>query len=616
MAAQANRLVIGLDYGTTFTGVAFRDVLMNQNNVNVDDGLRLVDVWPPRVTSVKVPSEISFSAAPGRESQWGFDISQKATKMVWTKLELDQQERSDELRMILSALNGMKNLDLSAIEKSHGIPDYPAMDPEDIVADYLSKVRAHVVQTLVQTYGAEYLSIIPIDIVITVPAVWSDQAKDRTFRAINKAKFDNTYFKRLREIVMVTEPEAAALYTLRSLKLEDEDEPINPGDCFVLCDAGGGTVDLISYQVKQMTPALKLEEVAIGTGDKCGATMIDRNFRKWLEARLGTEDFEKISGKSPEHEVGSHTIVEPNMQRIMSAFDFIKLKFGLPGNSTEEFLPLPPPLNDLNDPSRGIEDGEIRITNDDLLEMFRPCVDRTIELIAGQLAQVQRTAGSKARYVFLSGGFGGSEHLFNKVKNFLRPRGIPLKRPKNPWSAVVRGAVIKGLEQGAQDLVYMRKCRRSYGISVSEPFSEYKHAKDDEYIDPFDNKKKAKDQMTWLIKKGDALLSNKSKHASIDICRSFGVKDSRVFRTILVACDENDPPQRYDEVPLATRAIAHIDYDLTDIPENKFTHFRAASNGKPYFQAYLKLELQLKDTLKFRMVFDGEEMNAVTIQYQ
>lgn len=30
-------------------------------------------------------------------------------------------------------------------------------------------------------------------------------------------------------------------------------------DCFILCDAGGGTVDVVSYQVKKVTPHLELE---------------------------------------------------------------------------------------------------------------------------------------------------------------------------------------------------------------------------------------------------------------------------------------------------------------------------------------------------------------------
>lgn len=38
------------------------------------------------------------------------------------------------------------------------------------------------------------------------------------------------------------------------------------GDAFVICDAGGGTVDLISYEITQLTPRLNLKELVPGKG--------------------------------------------------------------------------------------------------------------------------------------------------------------------------------------------------------------------------------------------------------------------------------------------------------------------------------------------------------------
>jgi hypothetical protein len=57
--------------------------------------------------------------------------------------------------------------------------------------------------------------------------VWSDLAKNRTFRAISKAGFDESNFRRLRDVIMVSEPEAAALYTLKDLREQDGEESIN-----------------------------------------------------------------------------------------------------------------------------------------------------------------------------------------------------------------------------------------------------------------------------------------------------------------------------------------------------------------------------------------------------
>lgn len=114
------------------------------------------------------------------------------------------------------------------------------------------------------------------------------------------------------------------------------------------------------------------------------------------------------------------------------------------------------------------------------------------------------------------------------------------------WSAVAEGAVAKVMDQGTSDMIYMRKCRRHYGISASQLFSSFKHANEEYYEDQFDGEKKAKQQMEWLIKKGDALLSNQTKHASIIICRKFGLRDLRKFRTTVFACELDDAPKRLD----------------------------------------------------------------------
>jgi hypothetical protein len=147
-------------------GVAYQEVTGTDNN----DSEIVISNWPKTVAE-KVPSEISYSPAPGGERQWGYEFGPLACKLVWTKLELAQQRRPEELRMILDALNGMENLDFDTIRRSGGLPEYPAKDPVDIVADYLTYVREHLMENLVQDYGPHYISTVPVDIVFAVPAV-------------------------------------------------------------------------------------------------------------------------------------------------------------------------------------------------------------------------------------------------------------------------------------------------------------------------------------------------------------------------------------------------------------------------------------------------------------
>lgn len=53
---------------------------------------------------------------------------------------------------------------------------------------------------------------------------WSYRAKNSTLRAIRKAGFNETTFPRIESIILVTEPEAAAIYTARHLKEDKEIE--------------------------------------------------------------------------------------------------------------------------------------------------------------------------------------------------------------------------------------------------------------------------------------------------------------------------------------------------------------------------------------------------------
>ena len=85
---------------------------------------------------------------------------------------------------------------------------------------------------------------------------------------------------------IISEPEAAAVWALTAL----DPHGLKIGDTFMICDAGGGTVDLITYKISALKPVLKLAEASPGSGSMCGATILNRRFREYLEGKLGNED--------------------------------------------------------------------------------------------------------------------------------------------------------------------------------------------------------------------------------------------------------------------------------------------------------------------------------------
>lgn len=91
--------------------------------------------------------------------------------MINTKLELDVQDnKTDELELILAVLEGMNNLDFSNVKASRGYPEYTWKSPEEVVTDFLTKVF-QVVEKELNKFSAEILSRLPVDIVITVPVM-------------------------------------------------------------------------------------------------------------------------------------------------------------------------------------------------------------------------------------------------------------------------------------------------------------------------------------------------------------------------------------------------------------------------------------------------------------
>lgn len=67
----------------------------------------------------------------------------------------------------------------------------------------------------------------------------------------------------------------------------------------------------------------------------------------------------------------------------------------------------------------------------------------------------------------------------------------------------------------------MSACARSYGVSVHAPFSDVTHDSRDRVEDSLTTTAMAKDQLMWLIKKEDLILSNKPKEVTATFTKNF-----------------------------------------------------------------------------------------------
>ena len=98
------------------------------------------------------------------------------------------------------------------------------------------------------------------------------------------------------------------------------------------------------------------------TGDKCGATFVDKSFVQWLKDKLGPTKFKILVPITPEHDVGSHTIVHEDLEKVLAEFEIVKESFD--GHVPDEHnqITLPFGLRQLEIQEQGIMDGKVLIT--------------------------------------------------------------------------------------------------------------------------------------------------------------------------------------------------------------------------------------------------------------
>ncbi|MDI1486536.1 MAG: hypothetical protein OHK93_005767 [Ramalina farinacea] len=256
-------MVIGIDFGTTYSGVAWADIADFER-----DDVNLINTWPGHGREEgKAPTELFQEHG---HLMWGYAIPPDADPIRWFKLLLLREEDlASEFRESEFILRGRKLL--KEINKS----------ATEVVGDYLGALWKHVLETIYKARSKYVIDAMAFHVVITVPAIWKDYARQAMEEAASKAGILTPRAAGPTTLAFVPEPEAAALATLGEGKRQ-----FKTGDVFMICDAGGGTVDLISYKVGDVDPIV-LHEAVIGTGGLCGGIFIDEAFETMCKNRLG-----------------------------------------------------------------------------------------------------------------------------------------------------------------------------------------------------------------------------------------------------------------------------------------------------------------------------------------
>jgi len=162
-------------------------------------------------------SSLFVSQGNAEVVEWGYEVDTDKDHIQFVKLLLDPSQDLPEYVSRSELEARLRRVHKTAVQAA---------------ADYLINLKEHVLQQLKYRFGERLFAASQIEFIVTVPAVWSDAAKDATMRAAELAGLNEH-----NNLSMITEPEAAALCALKTVASVDTKE----NDIWIVCDAGGGT---------------------------------------------------------------------------------------------------------------------------------------------------------------------------------------------------------------------------------------------------------------------------------------------------------------------------------------------------------------------------------------
>lgn len=481
------RVVVGLDFGTTFSGFAYA-------HTSAPDDIFTQYDWPmfeqgggksycKTLTGVYYESgsdgKLVFKSWgwPARVAYLGAMRAALQAKKK-TGVEGDAPPVGEMLTKFKLHLAG-ENDGPPSVENLPG-----DLTPDQVISDYLRGIGEFIITELQSRYG----NMITKEVVqwcLTVPSIWDDHAKQQMKLCMEKAglvKGAVDIQASPYPVIVILEPEAASIYCHRCIK---SDLHLQLGDKFLVVDLGGGTTDIVVQARANHTGALKVKEVSRSSGGLCGGTYVDQSFMAFLREKIGC--LEEFLVQHPEHE-----------PKILGWWESAKSTFDGSPNfqaALQMSANLARAWEEYEKASSYdtcvTEFDEVEFSCDDMKTIFDPVVDQNLSLIEEKL-----TEHPDIKVIMAVGGFSGSPYMMARIKETFASRVAEIISPPHPGSAVCQGAVALALHA---DTILSRVARKTYGISTMLKFEPGDR---EDYREVVDGTAKCKNRFDVFVQRG------------------------------------------------------------------------------------------------------------------
>ncbi|RIA91787.1 hypothetical protein C1645_766521 [Glomus cerebriforme] len=444
------RVVVGLDFGTTYSGFTYCHVKNRSYTTN--------DQWPGSrgQCQYKTNTVLKYDDTFTNVELWGCPALSKRPNR-----RLDRNQRENVVELFKLHLGNLQ----AEIKEKYTI----SVNYKKAITDYLREIGKHIKEIVTGEWEIDVLKNVLL--VLTVPAEYTQREKAIMREcAFNAGLISEKESKRLE---FTTEPEAAAIYCMDNVL--DEHGLSDSGTTFMIVDCGGGTVDLTT---RKLLNGKQLSEVTERAGDYCGSAFIDAEFLDYLRRKFGDSAMNLLRNNFYGQ---MQYMVQEFCQHVKFEFTGDDTTFGYKMDLTEVSPVLLQYVND--EVKQQMEEVEwlIELDYKKIKSMFDPVIERILRMIRVQLDNCHEK-GSKCSAMLLVGGFSQSEYLQKRVKEeFQYNRDHPdinISVPTIPIAAVSRGAAIYGLGfknmdddelDGLMFAIDSRILKLTYGIKILKP---------------------------------------------------------------------------------------------------------------------------------------------------
>ncbi|XP_071157510.1 heat shock 70 kDa protein 12A-like [Mytilus edulis] len=465
-------VVVAIDFGTTYSGYAYSFRAENEKDhtkVYSNSDWRSGD----GLATTKTPTVILFNEDK-QFCKFGYEAEAKYNTLLEDEMaEGWRYFRRFKMRLFRGEEKILERTRVGKITKNLMIEDEQGK-PMSALIVFAESIRYLKDQFLLnqQVQGLKFDPNNDIHWVLTVPAIWTDRAKQFIREAAKQAGIPDDM------LTLAYEPEAAALYYKELIEQKKEgaesssSSSLEPGQQFLVLDWGGGTVDVAAYQVQNDGD---LRELQRPTGEPWGGTYVDNQYTTFLKKLFGADIWSEFSKENPEDVLEIQRKFEAKKKSVNASADdqttisfpsslFAKYQIAKNCSSFEESIKKSEFAKTIK-----VKKDKLRFDHQLVKAYFRMPIDSIVTHVK-EIINESKKKGRDIKTILMVGGFSDSSILSQRIISEFKRRTVIC--PTEAVNAIVKGAVIFGHNP---NLISERISPLTYGISVNTAFNNKVH---------------------------------------------------------------------------------------------------------------------------------------------